>query len=109
MDLADSPLSIKHRTKARSTQKSSKACSLNIQLRNSHLPERNDEMTGLLCLAGKTDVIVGNKHLARNMHLVEWCPQGTVCMSIQPFILGQPESGTVALILGSSIQVPGEK
>lgn len=66
-------------------------------------------MTGLLCPAGKTDVIVGNKHLARNMHLVEWCPQGTICMSIQAFILGQPESGTVALIFGSSIQVSGEK
>lgn len=66
-------------------------------------------MTGLLGLAGKADVVVGNKHLARNMHLVERCPQGTVCMSIQALILGQPESGTVALIFGSSIQVSGEK
>lgn len=85
-----------------------KGCS-NTQLRNPHLPERNDEMTSLLCLAGKTDVIVGNKHLARNVHLVEWCPQGTVCMSIQTLILGQPKSGTVAFIFGSSIKVSGEK
>lgn len=104
-------LSIIHKAqhKRRRTQKRREACSLHIQLRNPHLPERNDEMTGLLCPAGKTDVIVGNKHLARNMHLVEWCPQGTICVSIQAFILGQPESGTVALIFGSSIQVSGEK
>lgn len=61
---------------------------VHVQLRNPHLSEGNDEMTGLLSLAGKTDVIVGNEHLARNMHLVEWRPQGTVCMSIQAFILG---------------------
>lgn len=86
-----------------------KVCSLNTELRNPHLPERNDEVTGFLCLAGKTDVIVGNKHLARNMHLVERCPQGTVCVSIEAFVLGQPESSTVALIFGSSIQVSEEK
>lgn len=55
-------------------------------------------MTGLLSLAGKADVIVGNKHLTRNVHLVEWCPQRAVCVSIQALILGQPESGTVAFI-----------
>jgi len=66
-------------------------------------------MTGLLSLAGKADVIVGNKHLTRNVHLVEWCPQRAVCVSIQALILGQPESGTVAFIFGSSIKVSGEK
>ena len=43
--------------------------------------------------------------VTRNVHLVEWCPQRAVCVSIQALILGQPESGTVAFIFGSSIKV----
>lgn len=66
-------------------------------------------MTGLFCLACKTDIVVGNKHLAKDVDFVEWGPQSTICVSIKALILRQSESSTVPLIFGPSIQISEEK
>lgn len=65
-------------------------------------------MASILFLAGKADVVAGDKHLARDVQLVEWGPQGAACVAVQALVPGQPERGTVALVLGSSVQVSGE-
>lgn len=64
-------------------------------------------MASILLLAGEADVVAGDKHLARDVQLVEWGPQRTARVAVQALVPGQPKRGTVALILGSSIQVSG--
>ena len=64
-------------------------------------------MASILLLAGEADVVAGDKHLAGDVQLVEWGPQGTARVAVQALVPGQPKCGTVALVLGSSIQVSG--
>lgn len=65
-------------------------------------------MTCLFCLASKTDIVIGHKHLTENVDFIEWGPQSAVCVPIKPFILGQSKSSTVPFIFDSGIQIPKE-
>lgn len=68
-----------------------------------HLPQGYDEVAAVLLLAGKADVVAGDEHLAGDVQLVEWSPQGAACVAIQVFVSGQSEHGPVILVLGSCI------
>lgn len=70
-----------------------------------HLPQGYDEVAGVLLLAGEADVVAGDEHLAWDVKLVEWSPQGAARVAVQALIPRQPERGPVALVLGSGIQV----
>lgn len=73
-----------------------------------YLPQGYDKVAGIFLFAGKADVVARDEHLARDVQLVEWCPQGAACVAIQALIPREPECGPVALILGSGVQVSGE-
>lgn len=75
---------------------------------DAHLPQGNDKVACILFFAGKTYVVVGDEHLARNVQLAEWCPQCAARVAVQPLIPGQPEGGPIALVLSSGIQVSEE-
>ena len=71
-----------------------------------HLSEGDDEAAQGLLLAGKADVVGGDKHLAQNVHLVEGGPEGAVCVPVQLLVFGQAEERPVPLTLGPCIQIP---
>ena len=72
----------------------------------SHLTKGNDEAAHSLLLAGEADVVGGDEHLAQDVSLVEGRPESAVRVSVQLLILRQAKQRTVALALGSGIQVP---
>lgn len=47
-----------------------------------YLPKRYDKLTQVLLSAGKTDVVVGDKHLSNYMHLSKGRPQSAVCVTV---------------------------
>lgn len=68
-----------------------------------HLPQGYDEVAAALLLAGKADVVTGDEHLAGGVQLAERSPQGAAGVAVQALVPGQPERGSVALVLGSCV------
>ena len=70
-----------------------------------HLTQGDDEAAQRLLLAGEANVVGGNEHLSKDVHLVKRSPQSAICVSIQFFIFGQTEECPVTLTLRSRIQI----
>lgn len=71
-----------------------------------HLSEGDDEAAHSLLLAGETDVVGGDKHLAQDVHLVEGGPEGAICVPVQFLIFGEAEECPVSLAFGPCVEVP---
>lgn len=71
-----------------------------------YLSEGDDEAANGLLFTGEADVVRGDEHLAKNVHLVERSPQRAVRVSVQLLVFRQAEQCAVPFTFSPGVQIP---